>query len=347
LIYWFSSFLGSSSPTSACGAIGLLDGTDPLLPSSYGLANGNGNNGSGSPTGGIKEENGGGDGESGGVVKANKGMILRKSVDYIRYSFPRSFLMLLAEPYYFFPRYLQQLVTAQGARNRELEQELKAYRRASGSGSGSSPNLNGYPPPRRSNTVGGGGTRTASHSRSTPSDESREEDSMMLHDSVDGIGVGGGSVIEFGNYGAGGGGDGRGGLPSMPEGDDEDVDYDDSPHLPHHHQQHHQQHPQHHPHHHQQEDMVVDNLGMGMNMEMMGAMNGGTMHFNGMDNNNNNASPEDLRGRPRVARHLDSDGAAAADKNTTGGALKEEDDDDIVNVVGGFGIANGRTAHGM
>jgi len=44
----------------------------------------------------------------GGIVKANKGMILRKSVEYIRY--------------------LQQLVTAQGARNRELESELKAYR---------------------------------------------------------------------------------------------------------------------------------------------------------------------------------------------------------------------------
>ncbi|KAF9446993.1 HLH-domain-containing protein [Macrolepiota fuliginosa MF-IS2] len=44
----------------------------------------------------------------GSVVKANKGMILRKSVEYIRY--------------------LQQLVTAQGSRNRELEQELQAYR---------------------------------------------------------------------------------------------------------------------------------------------------------------------------------------------------------------------------
>ncbi|TFK21735.1 HLH-domain-containing protein [Coprinopsis marcescibilis] len=42
------------------------------------------------------------------VVKANKGMILRKSVEYIRY--------------------LQQLVTAQGARNRELEQELRKFR---------------------------------------------------------------------------------------------------------------------------------------------------------------------------------------------------------------------------
>lgn len=47
-------------------------------------------------------------GSDGQVVKANKGMILRKSVEYIRY--------------------LQQLVTAQGARNRELEQELRKFR---------------------------------------------------------------------------------------------------------------------------------------------------------------------------------------------------------------------------
>jgi hypothetical protein len=80
LIYIFLS-LGSSSPTSASGAIGLMDSSDPLLPTSYGLSNGN-TNGSSSPGGGIKEENVGE--ESGGVVKANKGMILRKSVDYIR-----------------------------------------------------------------------------------------------------------------------------------------------------------------------------------------------------------------------------------------------------------------------
>ncbi|EFI26814.1 hypothetical protein CC1G_15737 [Coprinopsis cinerea okayama7 len=49
--------------------------------------------------------------EGGTVVKANKGMILRKSVEYIRY--------------------LQQLVTAQGARNRELEQELRKFRGSS------------------------------------------------------------------------------------------------------------------------------------------------------------------------------------------------------------------------
>ncbi|KAA1478705.1 HLH-domain-containing protein [Dentipellis sp. KUC8613] len=50
-----------------------------------------------------------------GAVKANKGMILRKSVDYIRY--------------------LQQLVSAQASRNRELEAQLSAFRGSSGSGS--------------------------------------------------------------------------------------------------------------------------------------------------------------------------------------------------------------------
>jgi len=88
-------------------------------------------------------------------------------------------------------------------------------------------------------------------------------------------------------------------------------------------------------------------------MRGMNTMNGGPMHFNGVDNNNN-ATPEDLRGRPRVVRHPDGDGATAAaavDKNTTraGGALKEEDDDDIADVVvvGGFGIGNGRSTRGM
>jgi hypothetical protein len=72
-----------------------------------------------SPTVVLKKEDQDGstsaNGGDAGIVKANKGMILRKSVEYIRY--------------------LQQLVTAQGARNRELEQELKMYR------SGGSPDV--------------------------------------------------------------------------------------------------------------------------------------------------------------------------------------------------------------
>lgn len=99
-------FKGSSpshlTPTSPAGGLGLLDSSDPLLPSSYGLTNANGN-GSGSPLG-IKEEVGEGEG-GGAVVKANKGMILRKSVDYIRYSsffFLLIFFFFLAGVVYFF-----------------------------------------------------------------------------------------------------------------------------------------------------------------------------------------------------------------------------------------------------
>ena len=51
------------------------------------------------------------------VVKANKGMILRKSVEYIRY--------------------LQQLVSAQANRNRDLEQQLQAFRGGSAPDTGS------------------------------------------------------------------------------------------------------------------------------------------------------------------------------------------------------------------
>lgn len=48
----------------------------------------------------------------GGIVKANKGMILRKSVEYIKY--------------------LQQLVSAQASRNRDLEQEIHVYQHNGG-----------------------------------------------------------------------------------------------------------------------------------------------------------------------------------------------------------------------
>ncbi|KAH9835445.1 HLH-domain-containing protein [Rhodofomes roseus] len=53
------------------------------------------------------------DGQDGNAaaVKANKGMILKKSVEYIRY--------------------LQQLVSAQASRNRELEQQLQSFRSSS------------------------------------------------------------------------------------------------------------------------------------------------------------------------------------------------------------------------
>ena len=76
-----------------------MDSSDPpLLPSSFGLNN---VNGSSSPIhGGIKEENSngtgaGGEGEAGGVVKANKGMILRKSVVYIRSVWPAIIIIII------------------------------------------------------------------------------------------------------------------------------------------------------------------------------------------------------------------------------------------------------------
>jgi len=63
---------------------GLLDGVDPLLPSSL--------TGTGPPKkdkseDAVKGEDGADGTGDGGVVKANKGMILRKSVEYIRWVF--------------------------------------------------------------------------------------------------------------------------------------------------------------------------------------------------------------------------------------------------------------------
>ena len=80
LIIFKASSPSNLTPTSPAGGIRLLDSSDPLLPHSLTHAHGNG---SGSPLG-IKEENAG-EGEGGGVAKANKGMTLRKTVDYIRY----------------------------------------------------------------------------------------------------------------------------------------------------------------------------------------------------------------------------------------------------------------------
>ncbi|KAI0026294.1 helix-loop-helix DNA-binding domain-containing protein, partial [Vararia minispora EC-137] len=75
----------SGTPTSPADA-------DPTTPSKE----------DGEELGARKEEK---DRERDGGVKANKGMILRKSVEYIRY--------------------LQQLVAAQAVRNRELEARLE------------------------------------------------------------------------------------------------------------------------------------------------------------------------------------------------------------------------------
>ncbi|KAH8797975.1 helix-loop-helix DNA-binding domain-containing protein [Flagelloscypha sp. PMI_526] len=83
----------------------------PIIPSSVVAST---TNNAPSPTSGGGNASGGAGGAEGQVVKANKGMILRKSVDYIRY--------------------LQQLVSVQGARNRELEAELRAAKGQGGGG---------------------------------------------------------------------------------------------------------------------------------------------------------------------------------------------------------------------
>ncbi|KAF8168895.1 helix-loop-helix DNA-binding domain-containing protein [Pholiota molesta] len=175
---------GSGSPASP----GLLDGAEPLLPIPLG------------DKGAPKDAKDEGDGEN-GVVKANKGMILRKSVEYIRY--------------------LQQLVTAQGARNRELEQELKAYRGSVSSGG---------------SDAGGEPAKKPGHARDMSADSDAErhhhhhghnsantaqhlalDQEMMLHDGGGGADGGGGMDFAMGGVYV----NGVGMLPSMPEGDDE------------------------------------------------------------------------------------------------------------------------------
>ena len=66
----------------------------------------------------------------GGIVKANKGMILRKSVEYIKYASLHSHMAFLVGKLtsaISTLRYLQQLVSAQASRNRDLEQEAQVY----------------------------------------------------------------------------------------------------------------------------------------------------------------------------------------------------------------------------
>ena len=65
----------------------------------------------------------------GGIVKANKGMILRKSVEYIKYASLHSHTIFSVGKLTSATstlRYLQQLVSAQASRNRDLEQEAGA-----------------------------------------------------------------------------------------------------------------------------------------------------------------------------------------------------------------------------
>ncbi|KAF9492561.1 hypothetical protein BDN71DRAFT_1182000 [Pleurotus eryngii] len=121
----------------------------------------------------------GGEGDQSGIVKANKGMILRKSVEYIRY--------------------LQQLVSAQGARNRELEQQLKMYR--SGSATASSPDggvsssaaMNGDGPIHQMHTPSSSNNGDGSRSpkgRQRDRDQEEEEDEDPMEMDIEGGRVG-------------------------------------------------------------------------------------------------------------------------------------------------------------
>ncbi|KAK7038873.1 hypothetical protein VNI00_010504 [Paramarasmius palmivorus] len=116
------STAGGDSPTSPGGdLLSPIDGTDshlwpePKKEESLGMFGEDILGSATSPTA-TTNSNGSGNGNAnnaGGVVKANKGMILRRSVEYIRY--------------------LQQLVQTQNTRNRQLEAELAHYRPGHGS----------------------------------------------------------------------------------------------------------------------------------------------------------------------------------------------------------------------
>ncbi|KAM6492746.1 Helix-loop-helix DNA-binding domain containing protein [Amanita muscaria] len=169
--------------------------------------------------------NGNGASANSGAMKANKGIILRRSVDYIRY--------------------LQQLVTAQGARNRELETELKAYRTAAGVLPSSASSTDGSSDEKK-DTDSGLGSEPGRNDSSSPSMASDGE-----MPGIHGYQLVNGHKAHHGGHGhhphahPNGGHHGHGhghmrngsggfgpfggmfGLPSMPEGDsDEEGDED-------------------------------------------------------------------------------------------------------------------------
>ncbi|KAK7033728.1 hypothetical protein R3P38DRAFT_3351495 [Favolaschia claudopus] len=91
------------------------------------------------------------DAKDAGVVKANKGMILQKSVEYIRF--------------------VPILVAAQGARNRVLEEQLKSFR---GSSAGSA-----SPPPLDLGLGGGWGAHANGLLASMPEGDDESGDGML------------------------------------------------------------------------------------------------------------------------------------------------------------------------
>ncbi|KAI0654909.1 helix-loop-helix DNA-binding domain-containing protein [Cubamyces menziesii] len=154
-------------------------------------------------TNGASAANGG---DNGNVVKANKGMILRKSVEYIRY--------------------LQQLVSAQANRNRDLEQQLQAFRSgtipasssANGAdgegelklhdevdafgmlnGTGANGDANGSAQPATNGRARRGSMRKSFHDFGLPSVEEMDQDTEhpeMARPSTSGTGVSPGSSMD-------------------------------------------------------------------------------------------------------------------------------------------------------
>ncbi|KAL0569073.1 hypothetical protein V5O48_012900 [Marasmius crinis-equi] len=107
---WTSGLLSMKKEDGPDAALAGLD--SPILPpGGIGGPNTTGN-GSANSTNGNGSASANAAANAAGVVKANKGMILRKSVEYIRY--------------------LQQIVQEQDSRNRQLEMELRGYRERNG-----------------------------------------------------------------------------------------------------------------------------------------------------------------------------------------------------------------------
>ena len=112
------------------GITGISGLSNPL--GSEGLASSKAEDDDDSCEGALVKKPGGTNGThtEGGIVKANKGMVLRKSVEYIKYASLHSHMAFLVGKLTSATstlRYLQQLVSAQASRNRDLEQEVQVY----------------------------------------------------------------------------------------------------------------------------------------------------------------------------------------------------------------------------
>jgi hypothetical protein len=92
-----------------------------------------------------------GQGGESGVVKANKGMILRKYIRWVSVSVLVSVFWGVIVDGFLVERYLQQLVAAQATRNRELELQLNSFRGRGGvSGNGNGNVMGSLAPPDKS-----------------------------------------------------------------------------------------------------------------------------------------------------------------------------------------------------